>query len=134
MNAAWHALVAQIDVVTPPFAFEHAIEVVGVAEMAGAFCHPHIKPNAKVRSANRRLDEGKNAAVVPPDRGGKGGDPAKDFGVLEPEIQRDEAAQRGAAYGGVFPTGLGAVSAVNLALEFFDKEACVTTRFAASEL
>ena len=81
----------------------------------------------------RSLTRARRLRLVPPDAGGHDGELAEDVGVVEAEGEGDEAAERGAAEGGVLRAGEGAEAAVDEGLELFDEEAAVAAAFAAAE-
>jgi hypothetical protein len=91
---------------------EQAVEVVRIANVARALGGAHVQPDAQGWSGLGLVDEGENAAVIPPDGGGHDCELAKDVRIFEAQKERYETTQRGSAESGVGGAGTGAVGAV----------------------
>jgi hypothetical protein len=85
-----------------------AVEEVGVAEVAEAFGHAHVEPDAEVGLGAGAADAVQDGALIPPDAGGEDGGFAEDVGVVERDGERDEGTEGGASDGGVGRVGEGA--------------------------
>ena len=101
------------------------MEEVGIAEVAEAFGGTHVEPDAEVGFGAGTSDAVEDGSAIPPDAGGEDGDFAEDVGVVEGDGQGDEAAEGGAADGGVGGVGEGAEGLVDEGLELVDEEAAV---------
>ncbi len=126
--------VVEIDSVVPAAELKAAVEEIGVVDVLMAFCGAYVQPDAEVGPGVGAGDEVEQAAVIPPDTGGKGGDFAEDAGVIEAEDERDEAAEGGASEGGIGGVGEGAEGGVDEGLEVVDQELAVEGAFATAEL
>ncbi len=124
--------VGEVDSGLPSALEEEAVELVGIADVASAFGGAHVEPDVERRAGLDAVDEGEDAAVIPPEGGRHDGEVAEDFGVFEAEEEGDEAAEGGAAEGGVGCGGQGAVGGVDEGFELFDEESAVEWTIAAT--
>ena len=74
-----------------------------------------------------------NAALVPPDAGGEDGEFGEDFGVGEAEVERDQAAERGAAERGIGGVGQRAELAIDAGLQLLDEQTAIEIAVAAAK-
>ena len=101
--------------------------------MAQALGGAHVEPDAEVGADVAGRDRTKDGALIPPDAGREDGEFGEDLGVGEAEVERDEAAERGAAERGVGGVGQGAELAVDAGLQLLDEETAVEVAVAATE-
>ena len=136
VSGAGDALVAEVEAGAPAEGFEDMEEVVGVVEMAQALLHADVEPDAEGRAGRdgleQRRDERQDAAFLPPKRGREDGELVEGGWVPQAEVERDEAAERGASEAGVLGLGAGAVGAVEEWLDLFEEEAAVAVALAAA--
>jgi hypothetical protein len=118
--------------VVPAALEETAVEEVGVAEVAEAFAHAHVEPDAEAGFGAGAADAMEDGALIPPDAGGEDGGFAEDVGVVECDGEGDEAAEGGASDGGVGWVGEGAEGLVDEGFELVDEEASVAGAFATA--
>jgi hypothetical protein len=118
--------------VVPAALEETAVEEVGVAEMAEAFGHAHVEPDAEVGFGAGAPDAVQDGSLIPPDAGREDGGFAEDVGVVECYRQRNQTSERRTADGGVGRVGEGAEGFVDEGFELVDEEAAVAGTFAAA--
>src|SRR4051812_27460796 len=76
----------------------------GVAERArideciDALCRPRVEPDPQRKWPGQRLHLAENDTIVPPDGRGEDREPTEGGGVAEPEVHREQAAERRAAH------------------------------------
>ena len=125
---------ADIGKVNPlsPSTFEQTLEEdVGIAQMAQAFGCSHVEPDTEVGARPGVAEKGQDGAIVPPYRGAHYGESTEDVRMLKANIERDEAAEGGAAQSRVLAVGQGAVGAIDERLDLFDDDSAIGMAFSA---
>jgi len=130
---AFDALVVQIAVEPPTFFEKDVTELLDVLNDARAFARADVEPNARARFDGCSPGEAMNDALVPPYGRREGRNFSKNARVLEAEVKRNEAAQRGTANACMLRAMERAVLAIDEGLHFFNQEFCVAVGAAAAE-
>lgn len=131
---AFDALVVQIGFEPPALADEDVAEAFDVFDGAATFAGAGVEPDARMGRGARSGGKAKDDALVPPDGGGECGDAAEDLWEFQAEVERDEAAERGAAYAGTVDAGSDAIAPLHERANFFEKKFGVAIGAAATEL
>ena len=118
--------------VVPAALQEETVKQFNITDVTLALGGSDVEPDTKVRFGSGVGDEGQDGAVVPPDGRAENGEFAEDLGVLQPEIEADEGAERGATEAGGPGTGEGAEGGVDERLQLLDEESAVAVAFAAT--
>ncbi len=84
----------EVDVRHPALVNEPATDEFGVADVPETFGGSDVEPDFEGGLWDSFCDEGKNAALIPPDRRRKNGEASENLRVFQAEIKRDEAAKR----------------------------------------
>jgi len=133
MKGAGDAKVVEVDAVAPAAGEQAAVEEVGVAEVAQAFGHAHVQPDAGARVGMGLVKQGEDAAIVPPDAGRDDGEFAEGFRMREAEGERDETSERGTAEGRVGWGGEGSEAGVDVREQGFEQELAIEGALASTE-
>src|SRR5258706_12256328 len=97
---AFYALVVEVFAGLPAFLQEDVAILFDVLNDAGAFLLADVEPDARTRLDVRGGSETVNEALVPPYGRREGGDAAEDLRMLGAQIEREQAAERGATLSG----------------------------------
>src|ERR1700737_978165 len=82
----------------PPALFhQYVAEFFDVIDDAWAFVGADIQPDARQRFDEGALRKTQNNALIPPQGGGERCNFSKTFGQAEPEVERNQPAERGPA-------------------------------------
>src|SRR4029077_15788670 len=92
---AFDALVVQVALELPALCEEDVAEFLDLRNDARTFTRADIQPNARPGFDDRSAREAENHLLVPPDGRRERGDFSKDARMLQPQIEGDEAAERG---------------------------------------
>lgn len=130
---AFDALVVQFVLEAPAFFEEYVAEIFDFMHNARAFARADVQPDARARLDIHGLNETMNDELIPPHGGRERSDFAKNGGMLEPEIERNQAAQRRAANSGVQRAGESAVFAIYERLHFLNQKFRVAVGAATTE-
>jgi hypothetical protein len=105
--------------------FAYIVDIFLNAFRVRAFGGADVEPDFEWQVAAQLADTVQDIAVAPPDRRGHDGELAEDVGVLEAEVEGDEATEGGAAETGIGGRCGSAVAAIDEGFEFVDEEAAV---------
>src|ERR1700730_13965034 len=133
MLRAFDALVVQVLSELPAFFEKHVTKFLYVLHDALALACADVQPDAWSRLNCSRLSETVNDKLVPPYGGRQGGYLSKHARMFEPEIERDQSAQRGAADAIVLGPRKCAVFSLDERLHFLQQEFGIAIGAAAAE-
>ena len=157
VDAAGDAQVAEVHFVLPAAGEQALVQEVAIAQVAQAFAHAHVQPDARARAGfvedglgtrrgaiaqERRknagpcrvfrADAGEDLAAVPPDGGREDAELAEDLRVVQADGQGDEPPERRAGQACAGRALEGAERAVDQGLELVDQKPGVEGTFAAA--
>src|SRR5262249_347309 len=118
----------------PPLRHERVAKPARIRNHVLALTRTRVDPNAQRQLGRQRVDLAENYAVIPPYRWRQDRQLAERARVAQPQVQREQAAERGPAHRGVFDAGKCAVGAVDEGFELLDEHAAVLVGMTAAAL
>ena len=136
MGAPRYPLVVQVVLRVPSGGLQAAGKEMGVGHGTAALGIPHVEPDTGMlpQLGSSIVHVADDGPVVPPDGRGHDGQPTEEAGVLEAEVESDQATQGRAAEAGAVDAGADAVSGGDEGQQLVDQEVAVLVGFAAAHL
>src|SRR6185312_14224975 len=136
VRASGKSLIAKGVPNAPALHSQPSFEQVGVGNGTLPFALADIQPDAwtGLEVGSHLVKQGENGPVIPPHRGRKYSESAEDVRKFEPEIERGQRAERGAAEAGIRGPKFDSVAGGDEGKQLLNQKAAVFFRLAAAEL
>src|SRR5580692_1943765 len=131
--AAFDALVVQVLAELPALLQEHVAKLFDVLHDARTFARADVQPDTRARTDVRSCREAMHHLLVPPNGRRESGKFSEDVRKPQPQVERDQAAERRAADACFLGAGKSAVFLLDKGLQLQNQEFCITIGASASE-